>query len=282
MSTEPDNAIVPTGAGGPLLHLGSLPVNGPRELIETATAIAGELTKVIEDRDLSVLIKNRRYVKCEGWTTCAAMLGVVAREVSVQEHEDGAYEATVELVRVADQAIIGRGSAVCAPDEPRWADAPRYARRSMAVTRATGKACRLAFSLDRDVGRLPGHARGRSRRGRRRRWPGDEAPRPAPAAQTRARATARPGAAAPRARRGRSAAPQGPAADPGQVVARTVGHAEVREPQHLGNRHRHRARGRARQRVRRDQGRARRLGGRSESGRRRRCFSSGRDRASRP
>jgi len=57
------------------------------------------------------------------------------------------------LVRMSDGACIGRASAECgAPDEldkygkPVWSTRPRYARRSMAQTRATGKACRLAFS----------------------------------------------------------------------------------------------------------------------------------------
>ena len=42
----------------------------------------------------------------------------------------------------------GRGgaSALCGMDEPKWASKPDYARRSMAVTRATGKAYRLGFS----------------------------------------------------------------------------------------------------------------------------------------
>ena len=54
---------------------------------------------------------------------------------------------------MSDGACISRASAECgAPDEldrygkPVWSSRPRYARRSMAQTRATGKACRLAFS----------------------------------------------------------------------------------------------------------------------------------------
>jgi len=55
-------------------------------------------------------------------------------------------EATVELIRASDGAIIGRGSAICGMDESTWASRPRYARRSMAITRATGKAFRLGYS----------------------------------------------------------------------------------------------------------------------------------------
>jgi len=62
------------------------------------------------------------------------------------EHDDGSYEATVELIRASDGAVIGRGSAICGMDESTWASRPRYARRSMAITRATGKAFRLGYS----------------------------------------------------------------------------------------------------------------------------------------
>ncbi len=41
--------------------------------------------------------------------------------------------------------VLTRASAECGHDNP-WKQRPHYARRSMAQTRATGKACRLAFS----------------------------------------------------------------------------------------------------------------------------------------
>jgi hypothetical protein len=54
---------------------------------------------------------------------------------------------------MSDQAVISRASAECGSSDeldkygkPVWSNRPRYARRSMAQTRATGKACRLAFS----------------------------------------------------------------------------------------------------------------------------------------
>ena len=72
------------------------------------------------------------------------MLGVTAREVKTTE-QDGIYIAIVELVRMSDGACISRASAECGEEKP-WNTRPRYARRSMAQTRATGKACRLAFS----------------------------------------------------------------------------------------------------------------------------------------
>jgi hypothetical protein len=126
--------------------LGSLSVSGPLDVVAQAVMVAEELARIIREKKLSRSIQGREYVYVEGWTTLGAMLGVTPREVSVEITPDGDYLAAVELVRVVDSAVIGRGSALCGSDEQTWANRPRYARRSMAITRATGKAYRLAFS----------------------------------------------------------------------------------------------------------------------------------------
>ena len=134
------------------VSLGMIQALNPKALVSQATEVATALGGVIEQQKLFSNIQGKRFVKCEGWTTLAAMLGVTPREVSVLEH-DGIFTATVALCRLSDGAEVGRASAECgAPDEldrknkPLWANRPRYARRSMALTRATAKACRLAFS----------------------------------------------------------------------------------------------------------------------------------------
>jgi len=134
----------------PRVSLGTLSATTPDQLLSGAAAIAKPLARVIEDQKLYSVISGRRYVRVEGWTTLGALLGVVAREVSNVEH-DGFYEATVELWRLPSAelpngAFISGASAECGRDEPVWQKRPAYARRSMAATRATGKACRLAFS----------------------------------------------------------------------------------------------------------------------------------------
>jgi len=132
--------------------LGTLSATTPSALVTNAAELAAELAKEIDKQHLSTQIKGRKHVNVEGWTTLGIMLGCVAREVQTIE-TDGVYTATVELIRMSDGACISRASAECgAPDEldkygkPIWSARPRYARRSMAQTRATGKACRLAFS----------------------------------------------------------------------------------------------------------------------------------------
>ena len=143
MPTEAQNQVV-VPVTTTAISLGTLQADKPAALIAGATELANALAGVIQSRGLSVKIQGRDYVRVEGWTTLGIMLGVVAREVSCTE-QDGIYTAVVELVRIADQAVISRASAECGEESP-WNKRPRYARRSMSLTRATGKACRMAFS----------------------------------------------------------------------------------------------------------------------------------------
>jgi hypothetical protein len=140
---EEQNAIVVAEKAQPIM-LGDVRVNGPTGLIPVATQVATELVKIVDRQKLFKQIGPKKYPLVEAWTTCAAMLGVTPRESGVVEH-DGEFEATVELVNGRGE-VIGRASAICGMDEPTWASRPRYARRSMAITRATGKACRLKYS----------------------------------------------------------------------------------------------------------------------------------------
>jgi len=128
------------------VQLGTVRTSGPADVITQATGIATQLAAIVNSRKLYTVIRGKKHVRVEGWTTLGAMLGVLPREVGVARLDDGGYEAVVELVRASDGAVIGRGSALCGMDEPTWAQRPEYARRSMAVTRATGKAYRLGFS----------------------------------------------------------------------------------------------------------------------------------------
>lgn len=138
-------AITPIQPPG-TVSLGIIEADGPTALVESATAVANALASVITSRRLFSKIGNKNYVHCEGWTTLATMMGVLPREAGVERLEDGTYIATVELVRIHDGMTLTRASAECGSDEPMWKNRANHARRSMAVTRATSKACRIAFS----------------------------------------------------------------------------------------------------------------------------------------
>lgn len=119
---------------------------GPKQMVAQASSMATVLADVIDKQKLYTNIQGKKHVRAEGWATLGSMLGILPKERSVVEQPDGSYEAFVDLVSVRDGRVIGGGSALCSSDESRWRNAERYARRSMAVTRATGKAYRLAFA----------------------------------------------------------------------------------------------------------------------------------------
>ena len=119
----------------------------PREVIKAATEEANVLAEVIDSRKLYSVIQGRKFVRVEGWVTLATLRGCLPREVSVVEEAEGRYIATVELIRMSDGLVLTRASAECGGDGDNiWKGRPANARRSMAITRATGKACRVAFS----------------------------------------------------------------------------------------------------------------------------------------
>ena len=126
------------------VQLGTIQMR-PEEVIERASQIATQLAKIIKDRQLSTRIRDKDHVRVEGWTTLGAVLGVIPRERQTVRTEQG-FESYVELIRTSDGVVIGGASAICSWAEQRWSKADDYAVRSMAITRATGKAYRLGFS----------------------------------------------------------------------------------------------------------------------------------------
>lgn len=128
------------------IALGTLRAGTAEGVLAAAAAIAKPLAKLIEDQKLYTIIGDKRHVEVEGWTSLAAMCGLMPREVATVADKEGTYTSTVELVRMRDGVVISRASGECGVDEPTWKNRPHYARRSMAATRATSKACRLALS----------------------------------------------------------------------------------------------------------------------------------------
>ena len=126
------------------VKLGMLDV-APEQVVNRATKIANALADVIKKKGLSSRIRNKDYVRVEGWSTLGAMIGVLPKEKHVNKIDNG-YEAYVELVRASDGIVIGGASAICTRDEKNWKDRDEFAVRSMAITRATGKAYRLGMA----------------------------------------------------------------------------------------------------------------------------------------
>lgn len=153
---HPRAAIVPIPA--PVeIRLGSLAVTDPKEMIHRAAGLADALAAIINTQvdeegkpKLFVKIQGRKYVKADGWTTLGAMLGVVPVEESCQRLPTDSgfkgFEAKVKLIRIVDGAQVGGASAECTLNEKNWSGKDSFSLRSMAITRATGKAFRLSFA----------------------------------------------------------------------------------------------------------------------------------------
>lgn len=117
-------------------------------IIEKATDVANKLSHIVETAKLYSMIKDKKYVKAEGWTTMAAMLGVFPSvEYCRRLDREGeiAYESKVTLAHISGR-IVGAGEAICSSAERSWNGRDEYAIKSMAQTRALGKACRISFS----------------------------------------------------------------------------------------------------------------------------------------
>ncbi len=128
------------------INMGVLVASTPTQAIQQASGVATALADIIDKQKLFKVIRGKKFVFCEGWTTLAAMLGLMPREIEANRMSDGSWEARVDLVRVATGDVVGGASAMCGVDESEWAKSNEYARRSMAATRATSKACRLSMS----------------------------------------------------------------------------------------------------------------------------------------
>lgn len=121
----------------------------PEGTVALASRMATALKDIVERQHLYAVIQGKKFPQVEAWMTIARMDNVVCREVphGITRHEDGSYEAEVELIRLSDGMVIGYGSALCGSkgDKP-WDSRAEPARRSMAVTRATSRAFRQQYS----------------------------------------------------------------------------------------------------------------------------------------
>jgi hypothetical protein len=120
--------------------------SGPRGRFSAMSMIAEEAGRAIRESGFVTTIQGREFVTVEGWTMIGLAWGCTAREREVRYVDGLGWEATVDVVRIESGTVIGGASHICGDDEATWCKRDQYARRSMAVTRATGKAFRMLFS----------------------------------------------------------------------------------------------------------------------------------------
>jgi hypothetical protein len=104
--------------------------------------VARILVGVVEDRGLYATISGRRHLLVTAWTTLGGMLGVFPVITWTRPNETGdGYVARCEA-RTRDGALVGAAESECSRSESTWRSRDAYALRSMAQTRATGRALR--------------------------------------------------------------------------------------------------------------------------------------------
>ena len=119
----------------------------PMEILKAATGVANALLAVATNQGFVIDIKGKKYPKVEAWQTMGAMLSMYTVCDWTRKLPDG-WEARVSVFN-RHGVLIGSAEASCLKTEhlrKSWDD---FALRSMAQTRATGKAYRsnLAFIM---------------------------------------------------------------------------------------------------------------------------------------
>jgi len=146
----PERAIVPAQPGQALVAAET--PTGPAQMIAKATALADALSAMVTKQKLYTEIRGKKYPHVEAWQTIGRMDNVVARESQPPiRHEDGSYEAFVELIRLSDGMVVGGASALCGTKDDSagrqdWSKASEPSRRSMASTRAISRAFRGQYA----------------------------------------------------------------------------------------------------------------------------------------
>jgi len=96
-------------------------------------------------RQTSQNIGGRDHIRVEGWQALAAVSGCTV-SIALVESVEGGVRSVAEVKRQTDGTVLASAEGFVGEDEMMWRKRPLFARRAMAQTRATSRACRVAFS----------------------------------------------------------------------------------------------------------------------------------------
>ena len=121
----------------------------PLAQMQRAKAIAKEISATVGH--LIVNIQGRQYPTVAWWAAVGWAFNVTSTEVEVQKQptEDGSveYMAVVAIVRIDTGETVSRGSAIASSAERAPWGRAAFSVRSMAITRATGRAYRHGCAI---------------------------------------------------------------------------------------------------------------------------------------
>lgn len=110
-----------------------------------AMEVAEILQRFVSEKRLTANIQGKNYPLVEAWQFAGSQLGLYPLLVSIENQstpEEIKYMAVVEVRRISNDQMVGKGIAICSNKEYSKKKFDEYAILSMAQTRATGKAFR--------------------------------------------------------------------------------------------------------------------------------------------
>ena len=124
-----------------------LAASNPIVALEKAQTVVKWMAEKCQGPKYIATISGSRYPKVDWWTTVGMSLGLfpVEVETNLLPREDETTYLSVVEVRYGEK-VVTRASAICSSNEEHWSDRDEHAIRSMAITRATGKAYRIGLS----------------------------------------------------------------------------------------------------------------------------------------
>lgn len=117
--------------------------NDPVFRHKTNLALAKAVRESVEQETIEVC--GQRYIKNPGWCIMAGAAGFVVSGGEVKKEGEG-FIAKAYLRRADNGIIVAEAEGYCSKEEKRWKHADEYAVRSMAITRAGSKVCKMALA----------------------------------------------------------------------------------------------------------------------------------------
>ena len=119
------------------------PGQSPNELMRLYQSRAESCREII--RQTAQNIGGRDHIRVEGWQALAAVSGCTV-SIALVESVEGGVRSVAEVKRQSDGTVLASAEGFVGDDETTWKSRKLFARRAMAQTRATSRACRVAFS----------------------------------------------------------------------------------------------------------------------------------------
>jgi hypothetical protein len=121
----------------------------PKIVLSQAKEVANELKAIVDAKGLTVKIGAGEHLQFEAWQLLATFFGITVKVEGTQAlmENDAFYGYEASAVALRNGEVISRAESMCCKDEANWGNKPRFQLRSMAQTRACGKALRQVLSF---------------------------------------------------------------------------------------------------------------------------------------